>query len=53
MSFKNYDSENGSKMTFQAISRAENLHAPRYKPGKQFQNGHGGQEYDFKLIFLT
>ena len=39
--------KNDWKITFQAISRGQNLHTPRYMAGKQFQNGHGGQEYDF------
>ena len=34
-------------MTFQAISRAQNLHTPRYMAGKQFHNDHGDQEYSF------
>ena len=38
-------------MTFQAISRAHNLHAPRYMAGKQFRNGHGGHEYNFSKVF--
>ena len=45
-------SKNGLEMTFQAISRAPNLHTPRYMAGKQFHNGHGGQEYKFFLGFL-
>ena len=40
-------------MTFQAISRAQNLHTPRYMAGKQFHNGHGGQEYRFFWVFWT
>ena len=45
--------KNGLKMTFQAISRAQNLHTPRYMAGKQFHNGHGGQEYYFLPVFYT
>ena len=45
------EAKNGLKMTFQAISRAENLHAPSFKPGKQFQNVVRGQEIYFSAIF--
>ena len=33
-----FGGKNGLKMTFQVIPKAENLHAPRYNPGKQFWN---------------
>ena len=43
--------KNALKITFQAISRAQNLHTPRYMAGKQFHNGHGGQEHYFLPVF--
>ena len=38
-------------MTFQVVSIAKTEHVPRYKPGKQFQNGQDGQEYEIVAIF--
>ena len=38
-------------MTFQAISRAQNLHTARYMAGQHFHNGHGGQVYSFSRCF--
>ena len=38
-------------MTFQAISRAQNLHTPRYMAGKQFHNGHGVKSIDCSGFF--
>ena len=43
-----FGGKNGLKMTFQVIPEAENLHAPRYNPGKQFWSPVEG---DFSLIF--
>ena len=38
-------------MTFQAISRAQNLHTPRYMAGKHFHKGHGVKNIGSSELF--